>query len=395
MKAIRGLFRVLKNLLLAPLYVLSIIWPKDNNLWVFGAWMGARYSDNAAALFEHMQSEHSGIDIKWISKAKSLVKELRQRDIDAYYYLSFRGIYYQLRAAVAVYTHSASSEFFGHCISSSTLKVNVWHGTPIKRIGADDAMSQMSISDFILIRVFRIKLQRNDLFIASSEPAAKIYASAFNLDKGKILITGEPRSDLMLKGFEKRKYSDSSSLSIIYAPTFRNGVGSTFDFFGDFIGSLAILEEKLRALNTVLSLRLHPVNEYSAETIAALESCQFIQLEQTPELSSVVNKYDCLLTDFSSLIFDFALLDKSIYFLTLDLQSYLTGDRQLYVNFEDFTSDYRIAGWHDLVSQLPAMTEAIRSGEAGSPGPVKDYSVAFRDGRNSDRVVKGILQRLA
>ena len=56
-----------------PIYCLSLFVPRKNNIWIFGAWFGEKYSDNSKYLFEYVNQHHKNIQCIWLSRDRDTI----------------------------------------------------------------------------------------------------------------------------------------------------------------------------------------------------------------------------------------------------------------------------------------------------------------------------------
>ncbi len=135
------------SILIRPIFFLfSTIIPKNKKIWVFGAWFGMKYADNSKYLYKYVTANHKEIIAVWVCKDKRLVNELRNSHINAYYYCSLLGIWYQCRAGFIFVTHAIYSDLNTYCISPLTKRIQLWHGIPLKKIGYDDPDSYTQVA---------------------------------------------------------------------------------------------------------------------------------------------------------------------------------------------------------------------------------------------------------
>ncbi|WP_260115561.1 CDP-glycerol glycerophosphotransferase family protein [Vibrio sp. SS-MA-C1-2] len=176
--------------------------PKSNRVWVFGAWFGNRYSDNTRSFYEYVQKNSTDIRPIWIYKDEALKATLDSFDVEAYYFKSLKGIYYQAIAKVAFVSHSISDDLNPIFISINTVRVQLWHGIPLKRIGYD----MPSVSPLLKKYSKLTKLLMNnhyDYYITNGDYYTNTCSRAFLDHKDKFLLTGFPRNDLLIQSEKK------------------------------------------------------------------------------------------------------------------------------------------------------------------------------------------------
>ena len=122
------------NPVLFFLYLFVYFFPRDKKNWVFGSGVGMNFSDNAKYLFLYCSSL-SEINSCWITRNKTLVESLRAEGLNAHYKYSAKGLW--LSISSKVYVYDSRTESIDHWFSAGALKVNLWHGSPLKTIDRD------------------------------------------------------------------------------------------------------------------------------------------------------------------------------------------------------------------------------------------------------------------
>ena len=172
-----------------------------------------------------------------------------------------------------------------------------------------------------------------DYLIISSKKVENEYAEAFQIDKSKIKPLGLPRIDYYFENHDLdklksefcRQYDiDSSKKIVLYAPTFRDEekYNNVFDFmdldrFNEVLGD-----------EYVLALRLHPkIRDFYRDDISSEGKYVDVSgFESEQELM--------LITDYSSIMIEYAILNRPIIFFTYDLEYYLANERGFYYDFK-------------------------------------------------------------
>lgn len=333
--------------------VLGVLVPKDKKIWVFGAWMGKSYSDNPKYLYEYVQQHSSLVTPVWIYKDKSIAESLAEQGVNAYYYKSLRGIYFQLRAKVAFVGHSISSDLNQATISMTTKRVQLWHGMPIKKIGFDDLIYTTNGGFSVKYPRLAALLTNNwyHLFSSIGKQSTDIFSTAFNARKDDIAEIGFPRNDVFLDE-QAHELSGKGVFKAIYLPTFRGGEGGEFPLLDSYGMSIEDLDATLKAANILLDVKMHPVNTLPPSVQIKVNAASNIKLVQECELYSILPGYDCLVTDYSSVVFDFALSKKPIVFAAFDYEDYIKNDREFYFDYEELTEGRKCLDWSSVVQRL-------------------------------------------
>ncbi len=303
----RNIVRVF-TIVLIPL---KFIAPKKGNLIIFGNTYG--YQDNPKYLFEYCMKNCPELNCIWIYKnpPEDIPSQYKEQFLYSY---SFKGLRYQLQSKINIVTCG-----FGDISRFSifnTINIQLWHGTPLKKIILDD-----NSYNFLLTRqLYKFYLRFYKYIISPSDIISTIFARAFNLNKESIIQSGYPRADVILNHVEP-----SPGKSILYAPTWRqNHIRGQNPI--DTILTTDFIEE-LQGLGYSLTISLHPKD---------MELLSNDVLNEIDIIESDINiglpKYDILVTDYSSICFDFALLGRPVLFYCHDLETY-QQDRGLYDHY--------------------------------------------------------------
>ena len=171
---IKKVKKLIFGILCYPLFIIGKIIPKSDNIWIFGAWYGNRYSDNTSYLFEYVNSEKTNVTAIWLSSKWGIISDLRSKEFKAYHKNSILGFYYGCRAAIT-FVNCGYSDVNMYAVGKS-LKIQLWHGIPLKKIKYDDEINENKHHNpfyngikSALLFIFPFLNDSFDLFISSSE----------------------------------------------------------------------------------------------------------------------------------------------------------------------------------------------------------------------------------
>lgn len=219
---------------------------------------------------------------------------------------------------------------------SDQVYAQVWHGTPLKKIGADVPSANLSLRYRALMK--REALQW-DVLIAQSTWAADVLAKAFGYS-GDVLSLGYPRNDALLDPHENAALRDAvrvhfgvsqSQTVVLYAPTWRDDLKDPSGHYSrvDKVG--------LKALASLLGpdyIVLYRGHTNSANAAQSALPASVIDVTMFPELNALIAASDALITDYSSIMFDYPVTGKPIAFMVPDLARYRDATRGFYFDFE-------------------------------------------------------------
>ena len=399
-----------RKLATLPLYALgriaTLLIPRRDDSWVFGCGVGI--ADGALALWDVVAADgHPAI---WLVGSPREARDAASRGIPHASKNSLRGFWLTARARVVVITHGFG-DVNRYAVSDAFI-VQLWHGIPLKRIGLDSPATVRSgilprsgLVRALLAWMYRSAARRIFLLPAASHPVRGRLESAFGLPDARVPVTGEPRVDVLSQGTpESRRSSARAAISraagsvdaddrfVLYAPTWRDGAPDPA------VPSAAEWERLLEILQrrrAVLLVRSHPLGagEYAppipTDRVRALGSGLVVDV--TPLLPGL----DALVTDYSSLVFDAALVPLPVVFLAPDVAEY-ANSRGFYGSYADVAGPDWATDWSQAAAQLDALLgdEAERARRTERSANLSSRVHAFRDGANTRRVYRAILAGL-
>ncbi|GER67122.1 CDP-glycerol glycerophosphotransferase family protein [Weizmannia acidilactici] len=227
--------------------------------------------------------------------------------------------------------------------------------------------------------------------IVSSHNIAKHYAEGFGIDIEKVIPTGIPRTDVFFdKAYQEQVktslYEEYPFLKdkkvIMFAPTFR-GNGQQSAHFPMEVLNLDKLYHELKD-EYVFLFKIHPFvkNDFS---IPYQYSDFFYDFSSYREINDLLFVTDILITDYSSVCFEFALLNKPMLFFAFDVEEY--------VRKRDFYYDYKSFIPGPLIRNTDEMIETIKKEQFDihKIKPFVQYFFDDTDGKSSARVVDQII----
>jgi CDP-glycerol glycerophosphotransferase len=327
--------------------------PRSKRIWIFGSWDGKVFLDNSKYLYLYVSRNRQDVLPIWISQNRSVVEQLQKSGYNAYYAWSLRGIYYCLRAKFYFidYNPGGIGNFFAPInlwLSGNAKIIQLWHGLPLKEIGSPDSIGNAQTSapaklwkKLRALYWFSVEPLNYDVnkLVVTPPFFEEIFASAFRLRKDRVVVAGYPRNDALLGKFN---YLPKSSIRreldglraqgkklLFYLPTFRDTGTTTLNSV-----EIKRFEAFLEARNCVLVAKLHDRDRNLRSILQNRKN--ILLLPQFSDVYEIFALGDLLITDYSSVFFDFLLVDKPIVFFAYDLQKYQTADRALYFDYSNF-----------------------------------------------------------
>lgn len=395
---------LLVTLLIRPIqftvYFLSGFVPRDARRWALGTWSGQRFADNAAAVFLHCEDhEAEELDVAWITAQRSIRDRLRADGHRAMTRWSPSGIWWCLRSGVYIYdTIPRDINFW---LSRRAKLVLLRHGIGLKKIErAIDSPSHRLYKLFHGNRIQRLVYGAAlpwhrpipDLVTACSEEHAQQAVKYFGVDRKAVRMTGFPRHDRLLSLPRNGRESLPSVGAAVpadrpvflYLPTFRENVSSqTFDWDG--------LESSASAAGVTVAVKLHMVDAARGvlEPERVARSDWLRQLDSDCDPIDLFGDADGMITDFSSVSFDFLLIDKPIIYFALDASQFIHS-RPLIYPLESVAAG-------PVCNTVAELTSALIEATSGGPDRFSLRRAQMRErfhdveiGGASARVVKSV-----
>ncbi len=365
----------------AAFYAVARTLPRSG-LVAFESNLGADYGDSPGAIHRAIQAR--GLDVRtgWVARTKAPVPPGSVR-LDR---LGWRYLWEMGRASVWVSNQNMPTWMRR---PDDTFYLQTWHGTPLKRMLHDlDTVVGRDLG--YVERVDRM-IEEWSLLLAPSPWAAERLRSAFRY-QGEMLDVGYPRNDALADGstaeraerIRKRLGLAASKKVLLYAPTFRDDqrTGNLFTF------SLPIDMARLAAAigdEYEIVVRLHPIVRGRVRLPWGVHNAG-----AGFEMEDLLATADTLVTDYSSVMFDYAVLERPMIFFVPDLEKYRDTLRGFYFDFE-------AAAPGPLVRTTAELVAALGDGSAAKyADAVSDFRKRFcpnDDGAAGDRVLDDLIRR--
>jgi len=359
------LIKALAKMIPLIVYMLSHLSCRKRNRWVFGS-RSNTFSDNSKYLFLYL-SHHGDDDlnIAWITGNKKLVDELRGNGLNAYARWSIKGIIFALTSKVFVFSFYANDINFW--LSGRAKHINLWHGVGIKNIefGIKNGPLQNKYKEsfFNLWRLISPQIfRRPDLLLSTSEAMTKHFSKCFRIDEDKCVQAGYPRVEGNLVGngdcisysgdLECDSFIEHGSADkrfVLYMPTWRD---SSDDFLESSGFDFKCLDSFNKANDIVFFVKLHP----NTKCIIGDEYETIKVVDNGVDVYPFLKKFDVLVTDYSSIYYDFMVTGKPTIFYIFDHDDYAANSREFVMPFRDSICGVECHNFKELLLALEKQT---------------------------------------
>lgn len=400
MKTMRIIKTIIISILMFNVYWFSQIVPKKKGLWIFGSWNGKKYGDNSKYLFEYINKHITDIRPVWLTRNQKAFDLISSKGYEVYRTYSLRGFLISMIAEKAFI--SVGIKDVNRYTINRKYVIMMWHGsTPIKKIVFDDTITRKKqfLLEKLLYLVFPFlgATRLEGVAISGSEEASKIFQSAFQAKEKQILLTGFPRNDSFFQNDQRapilneiKSLKKTSTNTVIYMPTHRKeGKGEIPELFKI---DLKKLNQSLKILKTKLFIKLHyfHLNKHNYRNFSHIYFVTDNDIDQ--DIYTILPKFDMLITDFSSVHFDFLLTNKPIIFAPFDKEKYLMNDREFYYHYNDVTPGPKARDWDELLVYIEKFIQNPKLYEKERQIVLKKFN-KFIDSNNCQRVFSAIYNK--
>ncbi|WP_192809519.1 bifunctional glycosyltransferase/CDP-glycerol:glycerophosphate glycerophosphotransferase [Actinomadura rudentiformis] len=337
---------------------------------VFESFRGRQYSDSPRAVYEEMARRLPDMEYVWITRDSQFQPPEGARTV----LLGSREHFQVLAQARFLVGNDPMPEWFRR--RDGQFYLQTWHGTPLKRIGYDIERPKFKNAQDYLRR-FSADVAQWSAMISPNPFSTPIMRRAFRYE-GEVLESGYPRNDLLAKpdtAFEvsQRAARVRSLLGVpdgktivLYAPTWRDDQAKSGGYRMELQLDLEAAREALGD-DHVLLVRGH---FNLGGGVEGTDGEFAIDVSRYPDIAELYLIADMLITDYSSVMFDYAVTGRPQLFFTYDLERYRDELRGFYFDFEAEAPG-------PLARTSPELIEMIR--DAGSlKSAYADRYEAFR-----------------
>lgn len=338
MKIIKNILRAIKLAGKKILYKLARATTKvDERVVFFESFQGRNYSCSPKAIFEEMRDSGDYNDYEFIWSFRNvhrpgkilqkLVGSEKGPKISIVKYETFS--YYKALAKAKYWVLNSNTRKFLKP-TDEQVYIQTWHGTPLKKIGLDVPGSDLDYAH---------EGEKFSYMISPSKYCSEKLVSAFGLQGREdiVLETGYPRNDALFTFDQAKVNSILRELDvprgkkiILYAPTFRDNKHSEVSGYENASGlDFDKLKEKIGDEYTIL-FRAH---YFVAKNMDFEKYKDFvIDVSDYEDVNDLYIVSDMLITDYSSVFFDYANLKRPIIFYMYDYEDYKENARDFYLD---------------------------------------------------------------
>lgn len=389
--------------------LLSTFIKRNEYFIAFGSWCGELYSDNSKYLAEYIRENYPQYKIFWVGKKS--IKDHLPKDY----------IFVELdKLSSALKLLSCKTFFFTQMHRPDISKYNVYRGASLCLLDHGNALKKWAIdatgyNGYLEYDNFSIckKIYTNivgenhpyQYITVSSYKTALAYSTAlaYRMDSSsKIIETGLPRNDVFANidpnqiAHTKEKYAKRLGFSadkhiILYVPTFRRKTEKVESFVIRDKDEIEKLEMLLSKTNSILLEKNHfAANKFDVNKHIG-KSKSILKITIPVDVQEILEFTDILITDYSSVVFDYLSLDRPTIFYVYDYDEYKNVDSGLYYDIDEYASGAICNTFDEVYNELVELLCKKNDNYIEKRGEVKKELCTFDDGYASERITKIVL----
>ncbi|MBO4605685.1 MAG: CDP-glycerol glycerophosphotransferase family protein [Bacteroidales bacterium] len=335
----------------------SFMVPRSRKKTAFGSFRGG-FDGNAKYLFIEMSER--GEDVVWLSSSRATVKHVRGLGLRADWVFSPKGAWRALRSRTW-FVNAYTSDILW-MLSGGAHVVNLWHGVGLKRTEYNSTTGPMY--DRYIRKTFGQAFfhpeayRKPQYLVTASDFQTPMFASAFRMPESRCIKCGYPRNKILVCGEEERQkhiaaYEPEPVKAFlerlkgfkelwIYMPTWRDSQREVFAQNMDLTKLNSALEKRGAALLLKPHPNTVPVNLYGLPNV--------ITIDPDVDVYPLLPYTDVLITDYSSALYDYILMDgKKVVLYLYDYSDYVK-DREFYFPFDENVIGQRAGNFEELLS---------------------------------------------
>lgn len=366
------------RLLFKPLTIVNKFKKKDSRLIFFYSNLGFR--DNVKAFYDYLIAEGFNEAYKIVVSTNDWEDFEKKAPDNVMFVGNKEGIQYFMQAKYAFYSFGK----YPIKPSKKQMVVNLWHGMPLKRIGNMEAgLEKTDYNYFTKI-------------ISTSEFFVPVLMKCFNCSEEQVIITGQPRNDEM---FRKNDIMDmavqrGASKTIVWLPTYRN---AEKEFPMPILDETqtSLLNDFLKNRNVRLIVKIHPLQQISG-SLKKYPYIEFITQDMLKKgkmtVYSLLRASSALITDYSSVYFDYMMLNRPVAFTVDDIEQYNEERGFVFDNPYEYMPGAKITNLKEIEEFIMDIIEG-NDKFAEERQKLNEKINLYNDGNSCERVVQSVFRR--
>lgn len=388
---------------------------KDPNLWIFSGFNKKSYMDNTMYFYEYVLEHHPEINAVWLTGSEEIYRMLKGANKPVIMQGTAECRKLVSRASIAVTDHFKMSDYGVASGMNDRLNiVQLWHGVGLKAIGdlkntnvpgvqfCDDilpAPGDSGLRRLIKKRRYHRLAPHRELFekyfllVCPGQERIDQVAKPWNIPLENCFVTGHPRNILL-----HQSEVNHDSVNVLYAPTYRWKVPEENFMVTQIVDNAEEIQAVMERLNGTLTIRLHPHTwrNYNRVLDDLADRYDRIVIDHEKDIYKTLGEYNVLISDYSSIAYDFILLDRPVVFFNYDFENFIRTECKLNYDYNTYSPGEKTKTWKETLTAIEAyINDPEKDGAWRRKVCDEFYDMSVNDADNSERIVQEIQRRLA
>ncbi|MCK8624041.1 CDP-glycerol glycerophosphotransferase family protein [Apilactobacillus sp. M161] len=383
----RGITRVYYEMICKKLKV-------NEKVIIYESFLGRNYSDSPKYIYEYIQKHYPGqFKHIWIAANSNVKKDLSSKpNTKVVKRFGFRYMYYMGVSKYQVINMRQPRWFHK---KPGTVFMSTWHGTPLKHLVFD--MENVASATRLYKKIFYEQSRQWDYLVTANQFSVDVFKHAFMYPEQKMIKSGYPRNDILnvpnrdelAKNIKQKLGIPLDKKVILYAPTWRD---DEYVDVGQYKFQLKLNIAKLREQlgdEYVMVLRTHYFITNNLDTSGFGD---FVYNESSyDDISELYLISDILITDYSSVFFDYSILRRPILYYVYDYDKYASVLRGFYLDMKKDLPGPLLKTSDEVINAIQNIDD-VSAEYADKYAEFSEKFSKWEDGHASERVVNMLLK---
>lgn len=370
-----------RNNIYKYLYPLFRLLPKNSKKIVYYSYWGDQYGCSPKAIYKQMKQKKQSFKNIWVFNDINMPVDenpikVKKNSLKYWYHL-----------ATAKYFVQNTNMPLDFKKRIGQRELQTFHGTFMKTMGFDTPEFKFETKKNKKVE-FQSKVNNWDYVSVPSNYMKDKAQNAFNADV-KTINAGFPRNDMIFEALnyteetKKKLNIPSNKKVILYAPTWREGKSSDINLDIDFMQK--ILDDQY-----ILLIRAHYMVNSNMDIRKNYPFA--MNVSDYPSIEELYTISDVLITDYSSVMFDYAYLKRPMIFYAYDLEKYLHGERGVYLDYEKIVPGPVVRTTKEIVTNLKNLDNHELNYKEAYDSFYNEFCQYGRNGDSANRVIEEFIR---
>lgn len=387
--------------------LLSIFIKRDGNFYLFGSKpnIGKDVFLNHSKYFFLYMQQFKNIKTVWLCDDDEMLNIFHSNNFNNVYKRnSLKGIYSILKAKYWFCDFSANQITQFNSSRSKSVVINFFHGSGgIKKFGYDaieTRANKKSVDNTGYVernsfqdKIYKLFKKKDNYYPINCSYEGELRKSAYGAKDYQNVITGSPRLDVLYNDIDYaemftendfnaiKNFKKENKKILVYVPTYRETGKNISEWLKE-----QELQDLLERNNTILVCKLHP---FDANSLKFNKFNNVYKMDSTSDIYPILKYTDGMITDYSSIYFDYLHLDKPIVYHIPDIEEFTTQCRGFYKPYESITAGIYSKNNMELFQAIEDVINGIDAYREARKKLLNEIFV-YQDGNNCKRVLEFI-----